>query len=394
MTKRLTDAGIARLKPRTERYTVPDPELRGGYVRITPNGAKTYVIITRTHGKQIWHTVGACDAHSVDELREQARVALKRIKQGEPAKEPVPTKALTFRDVAENYFTRVVDAEAHRTADESKRVMSRYVYPAWADRPFVSLKRSDLSVLLDRLQDEHGARQADVALSGIRRVATWHATRDDNYISPFDLRGLKRDKAQPRNRILSDAELQIVWAASANTRLGALVRLLLLTAQRKSVVHEMRWSHLVDGVWHIPMSAREKTNGGILALPDLALETINALPRFAGSDFVFAGSHSKSGCMDISVSGPDFCASLSIPHFTLHDLRRTARSLLSRCGVAHDTSERVLGHQVGSSISRTYDRHQYVTEKKIALAKLARLIETIISGDTDDSRVVQFTKVN
>jgi integrase len=61
-----------------------------------------------------------------------------------------------------------------------------------------------------------------------------------------------------------------------------------------------------------------------------------------------------------------------------HDCRRTCRSMLSRLNISHETSERILGHRVGSAVSQIYDRHKYDHEKKIALEKLAQLISNII----------------
>ena len=66
-----------------------------------------------------------------------------------------------------------------------------------------------------------------------------------------------------------------------------------------------------------------------------------------------------------------------VKDWTLHDLRRTARSLLSRAGVASDIAERCLGH-VMPGVRGTYDRHGYLEEMRIAFEKLASLIDTII----------------
>ena len=98
--KTLTDLQVAKLKPGAKRITLPDPELSGHYVRITPTGAKSYCAVTRDpHGKQVWATIGTTDVYSIDEAREKARVAIKRIKAGQPAKEPSPIEPDSFRSV-------------------------------------------------------------------------------------------------------------------------------------------------------------------------------------------------------------------------------------------------------------------------------------------------------
>ena len=67
-----------------------------------------------------------------------------------------------------------------------------------------------------------------------------------------------------------------------------------------------------------------------------------------------------------------------IPNWTLHDLRRTAKTLMARAGVRPDISERVLGHVI-AGVEGTYDRHSYADEKRDALEKLAAMVERILS---------------
>jgi integrase len=66
-----------------------------------------------------------------------------------------------------------------------------------------------------------------------------------------------------------------------------------------------------------------------------------------------------------------------MPRWTLHDLRRTARSLMSRAKVPTDHAERVLGHVIGG-VRETYDRYEYLDEKRHALEQLARLVDWIV----------------
>ena len=124
-----------------------------------------------------------------------------------------------------------------------------------------------------------------------------------------------------------------------------------------------------------PRTERRATLG-VLVLPEIALEIINAQPRFASNPYVFAGEgggHIKSW----SRRKRQFDAQLEgVKPWVLHDLRRTARSLMSRAGVRPDISERVLGHVI-RGVEGVYDRHAYSEEKAHALKALARLIENI-----------------
>src|SRR5262245_5903300 len=116
MRKTMTDKGVAALRPRAQRYAVPDPELRGHWIRVQPSSAKSYVAVTRTpQGKQLWTTIAATDVMGIDEAREQARRILQRVRAGLPAVEP---KAETFGVVAANWFKRHVEAGGLRSAKE------------------------------------------------------------------------------------------------------------------------------------------------------------------------------------------------------------------------------------------------------------------------------------
>ena len=113
MRRTMTDRGVAALKRRAQRYAVSDPELRGHWIRVQPSGAKTFVAVTRDpNGKQLWTTIGATDAMSIDAAREQARSILQRVRAGRPAFEP---KAQTFGAVVDNWLKRHVEANSLRS---------------------------------------------------------------------------------------------------------------------------------------------------------------------------------------------------------------------------------------------------------------------------------------
>ncbi len=134
--------------------------------------------------------------------------------------------------------------------------------------------------------------------------------------------------------------------------------------------------------WHIPVEDREKVNAGSLKLPRLALEIMAALPRVEGNPFVFLG-RGKKGFNSFSDGKEDLHKVAPMPPWVIHDLRRTAKSLMARAGVRPDISERTLGHVI-KGVEGTYDRYGYLDEKGKALEALAALVERILSDDTDN----------
>ena len=377
--KELTDKMVAGLPRKRKRYIKVDPELRGHYVRVPPHGPIVFAAVARYRGRQVWAKLGTADVLGIEEARDKAREAIKRIQKGLPAFEPPPVKRDSVADVAEGWLARHVTAKGLRSGDEMKRVLGKYVLPHWRDRPFAEIRRSDIATLLDHVEDRHGHWTADRVLSVLRSLSTWFATRNDGYVPPFTSRMRRTPKqVRQRKRKLNDDELRTVWqAAEGAGGFGALLQVLLLTGQRRDKVATMKVSDVIDGVWTIATEPREKPNPGTLRLPPLAMKIINAQPSLSGNPYVFTG-RGKGPLSGFSSRHATFKAACGVHNFTLHDLRRTARSLLSRTSTRPDISERVLGHAVGSDVEQTYDVHDYCDEIADALAKLAKLIESIV----------------
>jgi integrase len=265
-------------------------------------------------------------------------------------------------------------------------LLDRHVSTELRSRVFTEIHREDVTALLDKIQDENSAPVADKVLTVIGSIMSWYATRHRSYVPPL-VKGMRRtDPAKKeRDRILSDAEIRAVWKAAGESRTyGALIRMLLLTSQRLDKVLTMRREHIdADGVWTVPTAPREKGNIGKVRLPAAALAILEALPRFADNPYVFAGR----GQRHMSASGmfkAKFDAKLpsDMPNWRLHDLRRTARSLMSRAKVPSKDAERVMGHSL-PGVEGTYDRHSYFDEKSDALQRLASLIDGIIHPRAD-----------
>lgn len=384
MRKAITDKGVAALKPRAKRYAYPDPELRGHWIRVQPSGLKSYLAVTRgPDGKQQWTTIGPTDSMPIARAREQARSILERVRSGLPAFEP---KAETFGVVTASWLTRHVDANGLRSAKEICRLLGAHVLPAWKDREFTAIRRSDVAALLDRVEDHHSPRQADYVLNVVRSIMNWYATRRDDYNPPV-ARGMKRQKTASRARVLDDNELNAIWQAAESQEgvFGAVVRMCLLTAQRSRKVAAMKWTDLEDGVWMVPKEPREKDTGGALALPEAALAIIAAQPRLASNPHVFAARGGDGPFRGFGSGKAALDAKLpeGTPNWTVHDLRRTARSLMSRDGISGEHAERVMGHAIGG-VEAIYDRHSYRDEKADALRRLASLIDAIVRPHSAD----------
>ena len=140
----------------------------------------------------------------------------------------------------------------------------------------------------------------------------------------------------------------------------------------------MRRSEVSGSAWTIPQ-ARYKTGLEFLIPLSPAAEAVLAkVPKIGKGDLVFT-TNGKQPLGGFSKFKRNFDEACGVTGWTLHDLRRTARSLMSRAGISADHAERALGH-VMSGIRATYDKHEYLDEKKRAFEALATLIDRIVNG--------------
>jgi integrase len=371
----LTDSQIANLKV-SKRKNIADPGLAGHYLRVTPNGAKSFWVVARDpSGHQHWKKIGDCAHTKLDAAREEARRVIGAIKVGADTAGPE-----TFATVASG-FVELMAERGVITLANKERYLRNHILPAWSGRDFRTIKRSDVVKLMDVVAKKAGPVAADECLSIIRSICTWFATRNDDYVSPI-IRGMRRtsNKDRARDRVLTDEEIRSLFMSQATTPMLPIAKLLLLTGQRRTKVASMTWDAItIDGAWHVSNgSKREKGTGGELMLPEMALDIIKAQPRFVSSHFVFPAARG-AGHFKAYTDGKALIGG----EWRLHDLRRTAKSLMARAGVHAHISERVLGHEMGG-VEGIYDRHSYREEKAHALKALAGLLETIIRGPVDN----------
>lgn len=374
--KPLTDRAIAALKPAQpgKRRLVWDALVPGLGVRVTDRGVRTFVLVKRFHpdGNPTPRKLGVVGEISLASARDMAREWLEQIRKGiDPVALALERRGETFAAIASGYLTRV--AKDHRSKDQTEATLARLVYPAFGARPIDAITRSDVVRLLDRVEDENGPVMANAALGIIGRVMDWHATRSDTFRSPI-VKGMKRAGAQERSRILTDDELRAVWAATGayDHPFGPILRFILLTATRRNEALYATRSEIVGSEWTIP-AARYKT--GIDHVIPLS-QAAQAIVEGEGDGFIFTangrqaiGGHSRHKAAIDAASG--------VSGWTVHDLRRTARSLMSRAGVPTDHAERALGHVIGG-VRGVYDRHAYRDEKARAFEALAALVERIV----------------
>lgn len=415
----LTELAIKALKPGTSRREVPDGLIPGLYLVIQPTGATSWVVRYRFGRAPRKLTLGRYPVISLKDARKLAQEALVAVARGEDvaaAKQaaktvaPAPIVRDRLEDVVNAYLAREAKNMREASRREITRLLEAEVLAAWPNRRISEISQSDVHDFRDAITDgtrkwRPGAGSAPIlanrAFAAFRQVCNWAVERGLLERSPCEK--VRATPERSRDRVLSDQEIKSTWQAAETIRwpFGDAIKLLLLTGARRDEVSEMRWREidLAAGTWTLPASRTKNGVAHVIPLSRLALEILENLPRVEGTegvDFVFTtnGKTAVSGWsraktqMDREIANR--CGGAPIPHWQIHDLRRTAASTMAGLGVAPHVVEAVLNHKSGTirGVAAVYNRYAYAAEKRHALEALARAIDAIVNGEPAASNVV------
>jgi len=386
----------------------------GFAVRVTAAGTKSFVWFHRVDGKGYLETLGRWDANAqggtltVRDAIVRADKLAKDIKNGR-REDPRPERTRRRQDgdkategtvasLLDVYIARYLKAGNLRSADMIEAQLERLVKPKIGKIGIYDLKRSHISRMLDEIADENGKRMADLVLAYVRKAFNWYEINghDDDFTSPV-VRGMARLKPseQERERILSDDEIRDVWAAlDATTEpacFPAYAKTLLLTLTRRNEAADMATTELDGDVWTIPAARYKTKRDHVIPLSAAAAELIRAqAPSKPGKNahFVFSTTDGAKAFAGFSKAKRELDEAVNairaldgreaIDGWTLHDLRRTGRTLMARAGVRDEIAERCLGHVI-KGVEGVYNRYAYLDEKRAAFEALAALVSRILN---------------
>lgn len=437
----LTERGIqAKKPPKTGQLVQFDTGQKGLVFKVGHGGGKSFSVVYYPEGRPKYFKLGNYHPDGVgDEDYPDPTKTLERPKDLKLAgarraallfrsnpqaflNPKAPSVISTFKVVAERFLAE--EAVDYISKPELERCLRKYVFPKLGDVPVAAIRRGDVMELRTdivagiRATKRNsaipitGERQADAATGIIRSVLLWweDASKDD-YVCPLKPKRKTRRRAgsqrvagkrrKGRTRILAADEIKLIWKAAGQLGLyGSMVKLLLLSGQRREKVSSARWRDFQDNVWTIAVEHEfEKGNGGMLKLPPFAMSVLSAIPKVDGCSFVFPGRYAgrvpqpRSGrnhtlsdkpFNSFSQGAADLRKLLpaNMARWTLHDLRRTARSIMTDLRVDDRTAEMVLGHAI-EGVEETYNLSEYSEQKFEALAKLAGYVQNLVEPESE-----------
>jgi integrase len=393
MAKALTQLAIENTRPGPARREIPDGKERGLYLVVQPTGAMSWAFRYRIHGRPQKMTVGPYPAVGLAKARaEAARAKVSLADDDDPAAakraaRAAKSAARSRDDSVEKVFADFISLYAKpKTRDwrGAERLLKQFA-EAWKGRPLAAIGRADIHRVLDGIVARGAPVGANRAFAQLRKMFRWAVSRGLLDRSPCD--GIDPPSAEKsRDRVLDTEELNLVWRAAGDLGFpfGPIVRLLVLTGQRRSEVGALEWRELdLDrAIWTIPASRSKNRRQHVVPLSPEAVEIIKALPRFSVSKFVFSpGKTAPSGYsraktrLDARITALN--GSESLAPWIFHDIRRSVASGLAGLGVNLPVIERVLNHVSGSfaGVVGIYQKYNFAAEMRGAMERWGRHVE-------------------
>jgi integrase len=394
---KLTKGNIAALKLPAGKndFMFWDDELPGFGVRLRKGKdglSKTYRIQYRVGAQQRskaldYRKIAPEDARKVArQLFAQAHLGIDVAADKDKARAEAARAKLTLGAVSDRYLAVKADEMKSGTYSESTHVAAeRYFKTHWAplrDRSFDDIKRIDIAAILQELTSKRGRSAAAKARNILSALYRWAMAEGLCDANPVVATRDPEAGVLPRERVLSDNEIKTLWNALDDDEFGAIVKLLLTLGCRRAEIGGLLWSEVDEesGTLTIPGTRTKNRRTLVLPLPPLALEILRKVPRnhnpnvFGGRD----GFTSWSVCMK-KLNDRLAAEGTPLPHWTLHDLRRTMRTGLGRLGIRPDICEMVINHAPATIIA-TYDKYRYQPEIANALAQWAEHVTAIVEG--------------
>jgi integrase len=421
-----------------------DDEQRGLAVRVTASGGRTYLCQYTLHGHKWRVPLGACSAVALSKAREAAASVMGDVAKGRnPAADRKEAAAaerarrarhrLTLRVLIEDWKGLHLASRRPSYGKEAVRAL-HYAFADYLDDAAEDLDRTAIVRALDgltrrrRRKDSGAEKLKGAAMTG--RTATygrsafaWAMKRGVVSVNPFT--DLPIDKGiTKRERVLSDEEIGEIWRAAekASAPYNAIVRLLILTGQRRGEVAGMKWGEIDDDLatWTIPGNrtkngfthivplsgpTRDILNESLPADPDASKRAIKdrrasgalVFPGALGTPF--AGWSKAKASLDKAITearakSAASADSAAMMPWSVHDLRRTVATGLQRLGVRLEVTEAVLNHISGSrgGIAGVYQRHDWATEKNAALDAWAGHVVSVTEGRSLTGNLVRLAR--
>lgn len=373
---------------------------------LSAKGTAAWVLRYRIAGKPKELTLGRYPDMSLTRARTEAAAKRVEVRLGvdvaqakQDHKEAIKLAAVmaktgTVKFLYSDFFTRQIEGR-WKNGKQVEALFKLHILPTLADKPVTDIRPADIDAILKPLVDRRVFRTAAKVLQFLKRLFDHAMTRhliDANPAAPFGWRDIG-GKSGARSRKLSRTELITLFKAMRETpnfppHVAVAIKLLLALGVRKGELQKATWDEfdLKAGIWRIPIQ-RTKTKVAIeIPLVPWVIDVLKGQESRRYNDYVFPALRMSPGKTtgymgDVTINQALYRLQSDLEPFSVHDLRRTARTFLSSLRVAPHVAELCLNHTL-KGIRGVYDIHDYFDERREALAALANLLMECENGAT------------
>lgn len=388
--EKLTPTYINSIQNPSKRLEISDSNTAGLFLRITTNGSKSFVYRYRFGKKVKRYTIGKYPSVSLANARKEARELAYVVSKGN---DPIALKQQRKKESQVTSFTELATAfkDIHlkslraKTRTEHSRIIDNELIPQFGAIAAKELTKEAVIEFLDKkaITDKRPtmANRIRARLHSIYEFGVHRALTDSNPVS-----GIKAysEGETKRDRFYSEDEIRQIWHAidQVNEPSASIIRLLLITGQRKSETMNMKWEHIQGNVWTIPAELAKGKRKHHVPLSKLAMQIIDDR-RTSQNDslFVFPSPITPEvPIQEIKRAVSAIRNITGIEDFRLHDLRRTAATHMAEMKVDRTTLGKILNHKGlagDGQVTAIYDRYDYMDEKRLALDAWSSRLSTI-----------------
>ncbi|PAU95399.1 hypothetical protein CK503_04170 [Aliifodinibius salipaludis] len=389
-TKKLTHTYIKNIDPPDRRIEIYDELIDNLAVRVTPTGYKTFIYRYGAKGKR--YTIGKFPNVGLAEARDIAKDLAADIAKGKDPQEEKKTKRKkkdlpTFGELVEEFKKLHLPTLRESTRKEYERIIDNELLPDLKTIPAKEIEKDRIRELLDKKalkgKSPTMANRIRARLSKIYNFGIGRGWVESN---PVEGIPTYKDGNTKRDRFYSKKEIKELWKFFERQKepTQSVLKMLLITGQRKTETMQMKWSDLNDGIWTIPAELAKNKEPHEVPLSEMALETIQKMREMnEDSDYVFKSPQKENEPISWLTRARVFIQDNSkVPDFRPHDLRRTVATYMAKMKVDRTVLGKILNHKGlagDTQVTAIYDRHSYTDEKREALEKWSAYLNKILT---------------
>ena len=399
----LTDTKLKNLKPQDKLYKVSDRD--GLYVAVLTSGTVSFRYDYRINGRRETLVIGQYgrDGISLAEAREELIAAKKLLKAGQS---PAAAKrdgikkirgAETFAVHTDSYMKHVILADSTRAMKQA--VIDRDILPVLGNKMMAEITTSMVRDLCDRIVERGGRATAVQAREIISSVYRHANDRGHGLFNPAaDIKPSSIAIFKPRERTLTPEEIGLFFrtldAIGAMGTMKMALKLVLITMVRKGEFTNATWDEIdfKKWTWTIPSDRMKGSRAHVIYLPKQAQDILVGLQMCAGgSEYLVPGRYNFRMPLSNAALNSLIDRTVKIINedgehiqgFTVHDMRRTASTLLHEAGYPSDWIEKALAHEQ-KGVRAVYNKAEYARQRAYMLQQWADMIDSWINGEHTD----------